>query len=90
VFVFKIAIKLRKTNALNLKQFFYKKIKNVVKTKEICILKLLIAINLNVYRLFLEKLLIIIIIGHEKFEVIKLLIKEYNVTLKLYFIYIII
>jgi len=87
VFVFKIVIKLRKTNALNFEQFFYKKIRNVIKTKKICILKLLITINLNVYRLFLKKLLITIIIAYKKSKVIKLLIKEYNVTLELYLIY---
>ncbi len=83
----KIAIKLHKTNALNFEQFFYKKIKSIVKTKKICALKLLIAINLNIYRLFLEKLLITIAIAHKRFEVIKLLVKEYSVTLKLYLIY---
>ncbi len=87
MFVFKIVIKLRKTNALNFEQFFYKKIRNVIKTKKICILKLLITINLNVYRLFLKKLLITIIIAYKKSKVIKLLIKEYNVTLELYLIY---
>jgi len=90
VFVLKIAMKLRKINALNFKQFFYKKIKNVVKIKEICTLKLLIAINLNVYRLFLKKSLITIIIAYEKFEVMKLLMKEYGATLESYFIYAII
>ncbi len=87
MFVFKIVIKLRKTKALNFEQFFYKKIRNVIKTKKICILKLLITINLNVYRLFLKKLLITIIIAYKKSKVIKLLIKEYNVTLELYLIY---
>ncbi len=86
----KIAIELYKTNMLNFKQFFYKKIKSIVKTKKICILKLLITINLNIYRLFLEKLLITITIAHKRFEVIELLIKEYSVILKLYSIYTII
>jgi len=90
MFVLKIVIKLRKTSALNLKHFFYKEIKDVVKIKEICILKLLITISLNVYRLFLKKLLITIIVAYERFEIIKLLMKEYNVTLELYLIYIII
>jgi len=49
VFVLKIAMKLRETNALNLENFFYKKIKNVIKIKEIRTLKLLIATNLNVH-----------------------------------------
>lgn len=86
----KIAIKLHKTNVLNFEQFFYKKIRSIVKIKEIRTLKSLIAINLNVYRLFLKKLLITIIIAYERFEVIKLLIKEYNVTLESYLIYAII
>ncbi len=86
----KIAMKLRETNALNFEQFFYKEIKSVVKIKEIRTLKLLIATNLNVYQLFLKKSLITIIIAHKRFEMIKLLIKEYNVTLELYFIYTII
>jgi len=90
VFVLKIALKLRETNALNLEQFFYKKIKSVIKIKEIRTLKLLIATNLNVYRLFLKKSLITIIIAHKRFEMIKLLMKKYNITLELYFIYIII
>jgi len=90
MFVLKIAIELYKTNALNLEQFFYKKIRNVIKIKKNCILKLLIAIDLNVYWLFLEKLLITIIIAYERFEVIKLLVKKYSVTLKLYLIYAII
>jgi len=47
--VLKIAMKLRETNALNLENFFYKKIKNVIKIKEIRTLKLLIATNLNVH-----------------------------------------
>lgn len=49
MFVLKIAMKLRETNALNFEQFFYKEIKSVVKIKEIRTLKLLIATNLNVY-----------------------------------------
>jgi len=47
--VFKIAIKLYKTNILNFEQSFYKEIRSIIKTKEICVLKLLIAINLNIY-----------------------------------------
>lgn len=90
MFVLKIVVKLRKTNALNFKQFFYKEMRSVVKMKKIYILKLLIVISLNVYRLFLEKSLMTIIIAYEKFKVIKLLVKEYNVTLKSYFIYVII
>jgi len=89
VFILKIAIKLRKTNALNFEhEFLYKEIENVVKIKEFPTLKLLIAINLNVYQLFLKELLITIDIAYEKFEVIKLLIKEYSVTLKSYLIYV--
>ncbi len=75
---------------LNLEQFFYKEIKNVINIKEICALKLLIATSLNVYRLFLKKLLITITIAYERFKVVKLLVKEYNVTLESYFIYVII
>ncbi len=90
MFVLKIAIKLYETNALNLKQCIYKDIRSVVKINEICVLKLLIAINLNVYRLFLEKLLIAIAIAYKRFEVVKLLIKKYNATLKLYSIYVVI
>jgi len=88
VFVLKIAMKLRETNALNLKQFFYKEIKSVAKIKEIYALKLLIAINLNVHRLFLKKLLVIIIIAHERLKAIELLMKEYDATLNSYFIYV--
>lgn len=83
-------MKLHKTNALNLEQFFYKEIRSIVKTKEIYTLKLLIVIDLNVYWLFLEKLLMTIIIAYEKFKVMKLLIKEYDVILKSYLIYAII
>lgn len=84
----KIAVKLRKTNALNFNQFFYKEIRSVVKSEKICILKLLIATDLNVYRLFLEKLLIAIIIAYGKSEIVELLIKKYNVTLTAYSIYV--
>jgi len=49
VFVLKIAIELRKINILNLNKFFYKKIINIIKLEEICALKLLIAISLNIY-----------------------------------------
>ncbi len=90
MFVLKIAIELRKTNALNLEQSFYKEIRSAIKTREICALKLLIAINLNVYQLFLKKLLITIVIAHERSKVVKLLIKEYNITLESYPIYTII
>jgi len=90
IFVLKIAIKLYKTNILNLEQFFYKEIKSIVEIKEICVLKLLNAINLNIYQLFLKRLLIIIAIAHKKFKVEKLLIQEYNITSELYFIYTII
>jgi len=86
--VLKIAVKLRKTNALNFNQFFYKEIRSVVKSEKICILKLLIATDLNVYRLFLEKLLIAIIIAYGKSEIVELLIKKYNVTLTAYSIYV--
>ncbi len=72
---------------LNLEQFFYKKIRNIVKTEEICTLKLLIATDLNIYRLFSERLLITVIIAHGKSEVIELLIKKYSITLELYSIY---
>jgi len=88
VFVLKIAIELRKTNALNLDEFFYKEMINVVKLKEIRALKLLITINLNVYRLFLKRSLITIAIAYERLKVMKLLIKEYNVTLITYSIYV--
>ncbi len=87
VFVFKIAIKLYKTSALNLDKFFYKKIINIVKSEEICTLKLLIATDLNIYRLFSERLLITIAIIYKRSEVVKLLIKKYNITLTAYSIY---
>ncbi len=83
----KIAVELYKTNILNLEQFFYKEIRSVVKTEKICALKLLIATDLNIYRLFLEKLLVTVVIIYGKSEVIELLIKEYSVTLELYSIY---
>jgi len=85
--VLKIAVELYKTNILNLEQFFYKEIRSVVKTEKICALKLLIATDLNIYRLFLEKLLVTVVIIYGKSEVIELLIKEYSVTLELYSIY---
>ncbi len=87
IFVLKIAVELYKTNILNLEQFFYKEIRSVVKTEKICALKLLIATDLNIYRLFLEKLLVTVVIIYGKSEVIELLIKEYSVTLELYSIY---
>jgi len=59
-----------------------------VKLREICALKLLIATNLNVYRLFLKKSLITIAIAYERLEVVKLLIKEYSITLTTYSIYV--
>jgi hypothetical protein len=59
-----------------------------VKLREICALKLLIATNLNVYRLFLKKSLITIAIAYERLEVVKLLIKEYGITLTTYSIYV--
>lgn len=62
--------------------------RNVVKLEEIRTLKLLIATNLNVYRLFLKKLLMTIIIAHNRFEVVKLLMQEYDVTLTTYSIYV--
>ncbi len=42
---------------LNFNKFFYKKIINAIKLEEICALKLLIAIDLNIYRLFLKKII---------------------------------
>ncbi len=84
----KIAIKLYKINTLNLDQFFYKKTRSIVKSEEICALKLLIAIDLNIYRLFSKRLLIAIAIAHNRFEIVKLLIQEYSVTLTIYSIYI--
>jgi len=51
-------------------------------------LKLLIATSLNIYRLFLEKLLITIVIVYKRFKIVKLLIKEYSLTLTIYSIYI--
>ncbi len=83
----KIAIELYKTNALNLDKFFYKKIISAVESEEICILKLLIATDLNIYRLFSERLLIVIAIAYKRPEVVKLLIKKYSVTLTAYSIY---
>jgi hypothetical protein len=80
----KIAMELCETNALNLKQFFYKEIRSVVKTKEIRALKLLIATSLNVHRLFLKRLLMAIIIAYERFEVVELLVKEYGAILESY------
>jgi hypothetical protein len=86
----KIAMELCETNALNLKQFFYKEIRSVVKTKEIRALKLLIATSLNVHRLFLKRLLMAIIIAYERFEVVELLVKEYGAILESYLIHAII
>jgi len=77
-------MELCETNALNLKQFFYKEIRSVVETKEIRALKLLIATSLNVHRLFLKRLLMAIIIAYERFEVVELLVKEYGATLESY------
>ncbi len=77
----KIAIELYKTSLLNLNQFFYKEIKSIVKLEKICVLKLLIAIDLNINRLFLEKLLITIVIVHRKFKIVEMLIREYSATL---------
>ncbi len=77
-------MELCETNALNLKQFFYKEIRSVVKTKEIRALKLLIATSLNVHRLFLKRLLMAIIIAYERFEVVELLVKEYGAILESY------
>lgn len=86
----KITIKLRETSTLNLEQIFYEELKNAIKTKEIRTLKMLIETSLNVYRLFSKRLLIIITIAHKRFEIVKLLIIEYNVILERYFIYIVI
>jgi len=83
-------MELCETNALNLKQFFYKEIRSVVETKEIRALKLLIATSLNVHRLFLKRLLMAIIIAYERFEVVELLVKEYGATLESYSIHAII
>jgi len=83
-------MELCETNALNLKQFFYKEIRSVVKTKEIRALKLLIATSLNVHRLFLKRLLMAIIIAYERFEVVELLVKEYGAILESYLIHAII
>jgi len=86
----KIVVKLHKISALNLKSSFYEDLRNVVKIKKICVLKMLIATSLNIYRLFFKKLMMTIIIAHKSFEVMKLLVKEYDVTLSSHSIYVVI
>ena len=86
----KIVVKLQKASVLNLELYFYKDLRNVAKTENICTLKILINTDLNIYRLFSERLIITIAIAYKRSEVIKLLIKEYSATLLLYSIYIVI
>jgi len=84
----KIVVKLHKTSALNLESSFYEDLRSVVKTRKIYALKMLIATSLNIYRLFFKKSMMTMIIAHESFEVMKLLMKEYNVTLSSHFIHV--
>lgn len=84
MFVLKIAVELRETSALNLEQSFYEGMRSVVKTGEIRALKLLIATNLDVHRLFLERSLVTVAIAHGRSEVVELLVKEYGATLGSY------
>lgn len=81
MFVLKVVMKLHETSALNLESYFYKDLRSIAKIKTICALKMLIATSLNVHRLFLKKSMMTIIIAHEKFNVMELLIKKYDVTL---------
>ena len=43
---------------------------------------------MNIYRLFSKRLLITITIAHSRFEIVRLLIQEYNATLTTYSIYV--